>query len=112
MTADTNPAIDDELNTTAPQDKPAPWKMPEPVFRRTSGRLPKGYAEESASVFASRESSESSQDSVRAYEEPKPKSGALKLVVVVLGIAAMIAFIAVFLTFLYFFFLRGEAATP
>lgn len=42
-----------ELDTTPPQpDRPegstsSEWKMPEPVFKKTSGYLPKGYVQQS-----------------------------------------------------------------
>ena len=107
MTADTNPAIDDELNTTAPQDKPAAWKMPEPVFRRTSGRLPKGFEQQFAPT-GEHDNSAPSPGSVQAYVEPKPKSPTMKIVVVALAIVAMVAFLIAFLSLLYFFFLRSS----
>ena len=102
-----NPVLDDELNTTAPQSNPTEWKMPEPVFRRTSGKLPKGFEKEAVSIMTGEhESSAPSTDAVEAYIEPKPSNPTLKLILVLLGILAMIAFIAVFLTIAYFLFLR------
>ena len=111
----TSPEIDDDLNTTAPQSKPAPWSMPEPVYRRTSGKLPQGYAKAMESEPSSPEilsaSTEVSSDSHPPVPAPapvvKPKSSVLKMLVLVLALAAMIGFIAVFLTVLYFFFLRS-----
>lgn len=100
------PIDDDDINTTMPQPKPDVWKMPEPVFRRTSGRLPKGFVKEVASV------DETPPTISSTYVEPKPKSHVLKLVVVGLAIAAMIAFLIAFLTILYFFFLRDVSAPP
>jgi len=108
-----NIPIEDDLNTTAPQDKRTAWKMPEPVFKRTSGRLPKGFEKEASQgatgeheTAAPSTDSVDSVDSVETYVEPKPKSPTLKILVVVLALMAMAAFIAVFLTVLYFFFLR------
>ena len=85
--------------------------MPEPVFRRTSGRLPKAFADEVGSNLSS-DSNNGPDVQAMAAPEIRPKSSALKLVVVVLAIAAMIAFIIVFLTVLYFFFLRDVSAPP
>src|SRR5687767_11241431 len=108
-----NLPIDDELNTTAPQDTSTPWKMPEPVFKRTSGRLPSGFEKQFASDAAGEHDTPTpSFDSVEAYVEPKPKNPTLKFILVLLGMLAMIAFIAVFLTVLYFFFLRSPAEPP
>ena len=108
MTAEANNvALDDDINTTAPQSKPTEWKMPEPVFRRTSGKLPKGFDREIvSSATGEHESPPPAPNSVEAYVEPKPKNPTLKFMLVLLGLVAMIAFIAVFLTVLYFFFLR------
>ena len=105
-----NIPIEDDLNTTAPQDKRTAWKMPEPVFKRTSGRLPKGYekqfSQDATGEHETSAPSSDSVDSVEAYVEPKPKNPTLKILVVALALMAMAAFIAVFLTVLYFFFLR------
>ncbi len=108
-----NPAIeDDDLNTTAPNPVGESWKMPEPVFRKTSGKLPQGFEkrslEEGVITLEPEPGNTNStiQPSMSA-EPPRPKSGTLKLIVVALAVAAMIAFIAVFLTLIYFFFLRS-----
>jgi len=111
-TSDNVEEFDDDINTTAPQDKPAAatWTMPEPVFRKTSGRLPKDFekrSDETGAVKINSEPDESS-NSVASYSEPTPKSHTLKIVVVVLALAAMIAFLVVFLTVIYFFFLRAN----
>ncbi|PYT01305.1 MAG: hypothetical protein DMF63_00175 [Acidobacteria bacterium] len=99
--------VDDDINTTAPQDKPVVWKMPAPVFRKTSGRLPKAFEKHVAEVDVVSEPDESS-NSVASYSEPKPKSHTLKIVVLALAVAAMIAFLIVFLSVIYFFFLRAN----
>lgn len=102
------PSVDDEdLDTTAPNMKPAEWKMPEPVFRKTSGRLPQAFEKNYAA--ADPQTPIATPDEADRRDEdiaPKPKNPTLKMIVVFLGLAAMIAFIAVFLTVVYFFFLR------
>lgn len=114
---------DDELNTTAPSPQPDVWKMPEPVFRRTSGKLPRGYeANYAHSETAPAESVPENEENERVaageetpntYVEPAPKHPTVKLVLVFLGLAAMIAFIVVFLTVVYFFFWRSaESSLP
>jgi hypothetical protein len=100
---------DDDLDTTAPQSKPGEWKMPEPVFRRTSGRLPKGFEDTSEEPTNSDDPSPDlgpTPDPTPISSDVKPESGTLKIVVVALGLAAMIAFIVVLMTVVYFFFLR------
>ena len=105
-----NIPMDDDINTTMPQPKPQVWKMPEPVFRRTSGRLPKGFVKESSDEPVSVEEPPATIASIEV--EPKPKSPVLKMIVVGLALAAMIAFLIVFLTIIYFFFLRDVSAPP
>ncbi len=99
------PAIDDDLNTTAPQEQPQNWKMPDPVFRRTSGKLPKGF-EKNIDISNAPPDPGLIQAEPYASPEPKPSNPTVKIVLVVLGLLAMIAFIVVFLTVLYFFFWR------
>jgi hypothetical protein len=103
-------ALDDEdLSTTAPNPRPSEWRMPEPVFRKTSGRLPRNFERE---YFTETPTQESPKPS--AVETPfpdsqvvsKPAHPTLKIILVVLGLLAMVAFIAVFLTVVYFMFLR------
>jgi hypothetical protein len=121
MTSDENNPLNeaDDLNTTAPNPPPDVWRMPEPVFRRTSGKLPRGFVKtgidagegepEPAAPGAEEDvTDEQTNDSVEAYAETKPKNPTLKLLLVVLGVAAMIAFIVVFLTVIYFFFWRSS----
>ncbi len=107
-----NPAIeDDDLNTTVPNPVSEGWKMPEPVFRKTSGKLPQGFEKRSLEEGVITLEPEpggtqpAAQPSISTEPTP-PKSGTLKFILVALAVAAMIAFIAVFLTLLYFFFLR------
>ena len=101
-----NLPIDDELSTTAPEDNHTAWKMPEPVFKRTSGRLPKGF--EKQILPGDADEGEETLPAIPAdrYTEPKPKNPTLKILVVVLALIAMVAFIIAFLTVLYFVFLR------
>jgi hypothetical protein len=108
---------DDDLNTTAPSPRPEVWKMPEPVFRQTSGKLPRGFEKNyapsettSAETGSENESNErvaGSEEIPTTNVEPAPKHPTTKLVLVFLGLAAMIAFIVVFLTVVYFFFWRS-----
>src|SRR5687768_4565864 len=104
---------DEDLLTTPPNPQPSAWKMPDPVFRKTSGRLPEAFENlKPPDVGSPDGSSHDATDVIddpvapTSYVEPKPKSPTLKIVVVVLGLAAMIAFIAVFLTVIYFLFFR------
>lgn len=113
---------DDDLNTTAPSPEPDNWKMPEPVFRRTSGKLPRGFEKSyTASAPSSDETVPENETNERVASlaetsptnvEPEPKHPTVKLILVFLGIAAMIAFIVVFLTVVYFFFWRSSANSP
>ena len=110
-----NPAIeDDDINTTAPQSQPDEWQMPEPVFRRTSGKLPQGFAKPVEADDAVNNSvppvEPAAQPSAAPISPPVigPKSSLVKMILVLLGLGAMIAFIVVFLTVLYFFFLRSD----
>ena len=110
--------MDDDLNTTAPQSKPEEWKMPEPVFRRTSGKLPGAFEREVAKASAESETTPSDEPDVTQDEIPQgyselepaagPKNSVVKLILVLLGLAAMVGFLIVFLTVIYFLFLRSE----
>ena len=98
--------FDEDINTTAPQEKPAPtWTMPEPVFRKTSGRLPKDFPKRNGEADSGNVGSSSAQ-ATSLDPDPAPKSLTLKIVVVILALVGMMAFLAVFLTLVYFFFLR------
>jgi hypothetical protein len=102
-------ADDEDLSTTAPNPRPTVWKMPDPVFRKTSGRLPKNFEREYFAEAATQESPKpvAGEDvNPVPYTEPNPKSSTLKIILVVLGLLGMIAFIAVFLTVVYFMVLR------
>lgn len=108
---------DDDLDTTAPQSKPDAWKMPEPVFRRTSGRPPRGF-EETFGATISSDPEPSNTDTLKqptadvpdtSDAGPETKNPTVKLVLVLLGLAAMVGFISVFLTVLYFFLFRSTS---
>lgn len=112
----TNPDVhlDEDQVTTAASPRPDIWKMPDPVFRKTSGRLPQGYEKELANARAD---GSAAADEAQAEPpvsatpenpivEPALKSSSVKLLLVLAGIAAMIGFIAAFLTLIYFFFFR------
>ena len=119
----TNPDLDPDQDqvTTAASPRPNVWKMPDPVFRKTSGRLPQGYEKELANARAEHAAADEAQQHTTPDQEsadpvvsaapdpdrrPAPDTSSFKLILVLLGIAAMIAFIAVFITVVYFFFLR------
>ena len=114
MTLDAkNPTIeDDELSTTAPNPPEEVWTMPEPVFRKTSGKLPQGFVKKFApAVDDEADETPPVDDPVESAPpesapEPKPSSPVLKIILVLLGLGAMIAFIVVFLSVVYFMFLR------
>lgn len=104
-------AMDDEPTTDAPNLKPDVWIMPEPVFRKTSGRLPKPFEKRAddndiSSPQPSPDIDPQTPDAPVQQPESGPKNPVLKMVVVLLAVTAMIAFIAGFLTLVYFFFLR------
>src|SRR5688572_22425262 len=97
----------EELDTTAPSPLSEEWKMPAPIFRSSSGRLHKDVEQKAAVSFSSAEDLASlplaATPEVQAHAEPHPKSAALKFVVLALALGAMIAFIILFLTVIYFF---------
>ncbi len=141
----------EDLNTTPPTPTPIPdstppveggpqatgkWEMPKPVFRKTSGYLPQGYANivhgsEDATVDPNPQAVpnneiEVSTDESPALVEPQPDlseviipepeidavASAAKarksngLVWTILGILFIVGFIAVFLAVIYLFILR------
>ena len=113
MTRDTHDSVeafDEDINTTAPQDKPAAWRMPEPVFRKTSGRLPKNFENRVDERGAVQIAPEAETEAALSTPEPTPKSPVLKIILVALAIAAMIAFLIVFLTVVYFLFFRWNGS--
>jgi hypothetical protein len=105
---------EEDLSTTVPNPRPEVWKMPDPVFRKTSGRLPKSFERVFFGEAATQESSkpEDAVDTDPTPAETTPKSPALKIILVVLAVAAMVAFIAIFLTVLYFWLAYRSTTTP
>jgi len=122
MTPDVNknvPDVDeDDIDTTAPSPRyvdnsdPGEWKMPEPVFRKTSGKLPTGFQKKFETDDTTSPPPTISSDGAVAIPstEPRPKSPTLKIVAVALALAAMVAFLVVFLSVVYFFFLRSSGS--
>jgi hypothetical protein len=110
-TANSAVQAEDEAITAVPNLKPDAWQMPEPVFRKTSGRLPKPFEEKVATDVSAPDPSPAidlqTPSAPIQTPDPGPKSPVLKLVVVLLALTAMIAFIAAFLTAVYFFFWRS-----
>ena len=111
-----NNGMSDDLDTTAPQSKPVEWVMPEPVFRRTSGKLPSSFVKDVGADPVSEnstppaiEDATPSSPPPNPISEPRPKSPVLKIVVVLLGLSAMVAFLIVFLSVVYYFFLWAPA---
>ena len=108
--------IEDDVDTTIPNMKPDAWAMPEPVFRRTSGKLPQGFERNYGTVVpAPAEPTDGDKapagepgtaSTSSSYVEPTHNNPTVKIILVVLGLAAMIAFLVVFLTIVYFLFLR------
>jgi len=129
---------DDELSTTPPnpalepEEEGSGWKMPKPVFRQTSGRLPQGFAKKSTQdevkenvdddiSTASMEKPASLAD-VEPQPElgdlesgefakpivsdmPKKKGGAAKVLFTVFGVLLVFILIAAFLAVIYFLFI-------
>ncbi len=131
MNDDENPQTPSEANAAAPAkaDKPpdeAPkgqWKMPEPVFRQTSGKLPAGYEKkvlsgepqtEPAPVPAASPaldiqaqpdvSEEFTHDEIFAElpTEERPKRTGMRLVLAILAILGMVAIGLAFLAIVLF----------
>jgi hypothetical protein len=133
----TEPATsdEDELSTTPPNpaletDEDTGWKMPKPVFRKTSGYLPQGFAknsskaeiEENADDLPSEASAETPSGAVDVEPQPdlhesdpgfnyspavaKPvkKGGAAKAVFMILGLLLVLFLIAAFIGIVYFLF--------
>lgn len=121
------------------QGKPAGWQMPKPVFQQSSGYLPQGYIEQFGSEIPRStepspaapeqapseapltvENIEPQPDITEQLEPPAPtsdvrtqpkKSGSGKVVLLVLGILAMIAFLFGFLALVYFLFLAPSGSS-
>ena len=134
-TAEPAPSDEDELSTTPPNpaletDEDTGWKMPKPVFRKTSGYLPQGFAKNPAEA----EGRENVDDDSAATSTEKPsgavdiepqpdlhesdpgfnyspavakpvkKGGATKVVFMTLGLLLVLFLIAAFIAIVYFLF--------
>lgn len=123
---------EDDVNTTPPnppaKEVKSGWSMPEPVFRKTSGYLPQGYADkfdqtpvpsgdsESTAEMPAPEigpqpeidSSESPNVSNAAVRTAPKKSSAAKVVFWVLGVVFALGLVALFIAVVYFLFLMPK----
>jgi hypothetical protein len=96
------------------EEEPAgEWKMPEPVFRRSSGALPKGFVRKAAAVAVPAQiqpqpdiTEEFDLNDLGGTPAPPARRGnsALNITFVIVGILAMLAFAIVFLAVIYFLF--------
>jgi hypothetical protein len=132
-----NPASSAAAPASAPSQKK--WEMPKPVFRRSSGYLPQGFAPAAlgnedtteipnAGAVAAAGPEEAPPAPIQASEivvEPQPelpdetipeapgdppaqekkRSGAVRVVLLVIALLAIIGFAAVFLSVIWFLFL-------
>lgn len=138
------PIADEDLDTTAPNPASAAamapeksWKMPEPVFRKTSGYLPQGFVKPIGQNDPTEEPVPSSSadtvppvaaapaiapqpeisqqimldEIVETPVVPAKRSGNFRAILIVLGILAMLIFLAAFLAVIYFLFLSPSAET-
>jgi len=131
--ADTTPP--NPANSAVPSPG-AGWQMPEPKFQQTSGYLPEGYLDRVAfeappppdvsaaaaapapSPAASEPEIEPQPDLTEQLAPPpapvvakpivKERSSGARIAMIVLGLLAMIAFIAVFLGVIYYLFLTPQ----
>lgn len=126
---------DSEAETVQPNKVPGGWEMPEPKFQQTSGYLPQGYlgkvglgggagtapapvaAEPQAiDVEPQPDLSEQITESPSAVEPAIPakqRSMAARVMLVLLGLAGMIVFIAAFLAAVWYLFLRpADGGSP
>jgi hypothetical protein len=128
--------VSDDVNTTPPNpstaDGKSGWKMPEPVFRKTSGYLPQGFEKR----FSQDEIKDSAEDNDSTAEMPVPefagaiepqpeldhtddsfnaeaasvtataprKSSGTKLIFTVVGLILAFALVAVLLAIAYFLY--------
>ena len=132
--ADTTPP--NPANSAVPSPNRG-WQMPEPKFQQSSGYLPQGYLEKAgfevppqvasgaaaapamAAPSAAAPDVEPQPDLSEQLAEPevasapKPvvqeRSAGSRIVMIVLGLLAMAAFIAVFLAVVYYLFLAPQA---
>lgn len=121
---------DSEAETVQPNKVPGGWEMPEPKFQQSSGYLPQGYLgklglEGGAATAPAPAVNEPEPPGVEVEPQPDlseqiaeppaavPPSGpaeqkgtAGRVMLVLLGLAGMVVFIAAFLAVVWYFFLR------
>jgi hypothetical protein len=114
------------------------WEMPEPKFQQTSGYLPEGYLDKvafdappptqvspaaaataTAPAVAAEAPVEAQPDLSEQLAEPPPpvvtkpqlkeRSAGARIAMIILGLLAMAAFIAVFLGVIYYLFLSPQS---
>lgn len=124
------PASAVPLPTETPKREPkGEWKMPEPIFRQTSGKLPEGFekkvfeegpaaATQTAPTPAPAEiqpQPDVSEEFTHAelFDEQEgetpPKRTGMKLVLAILGVLGMIALALIFLAVVYFLFFYPDS---
>jgi len=128
---------DSEAETVQPNKALGGWEMPEPKFQQTSGYLPQGYLEKvgldgGAATAAAPALSPPEPPGIEVEPQPdlseqiaeppagmppaapaKQKSTAGRVMLVLLGLAGMVVFIAAFLAVVWYFFLRpAESGSP
>jgi hypothetical protein len=134
--ADTTPP--NPANAAVPSPSGSGWQMPEPKFQQSSGYLPQGYLDKvafeapppsnvspAAAGPAAAPAASAGPDvepqpdlSEQLIQTPEPsvsqppraeRSGAARIALIVLGLLAMIAFIAIFLGAVYYLFLSPQS---
>ena len=129
------PSEEDELSTTPPNpaletEEDGGWKMPKPVFRKTSGYPPQGFAKASQDEVKESVDDDTSTasmekpvdlvdvepqpdihvsdpgftDSAAADIKPVKKGGAVKVFFTILGILLALFLVVAFLAVIYFLF--------
>ncbi len=134
-------AHDEKAYTTPPETPNSAlqatdgWKMPQPVFRQTSGRLPRGFDKQirdAGGPEGASTSPASATDPARAVIdiEPQPDISeefsegvldapaakphgrtAMRIALVLLGLVAMVAFALGFIVLVYFLFFASRPET-
>ena len=128
---------DSEAETVQPNKVSGDWEMPEPKFQQTSGYLPQGYLEKlgldsGAGTAVAPALSQPEPPGIEVEPQPdlseqiaeppaartpgapaKQKSTAGRVMLLLLGLAGMIVFIAAFLAVVWYFFLRpADGGSP
>lgn len=135
-TTQAEPSEEDELSTTPPnpaiepeEDGSGGWKMPKPVFRKTSGYLPQGFAEKYPQAEVRENGDEVNpapteepvgpvdvepqpdiHESHPGFEvpaasvKPENKGGAAKVFFTIVGLLVALFLVAAFIALIYFLF--------